>query len=111
MGFISTHLIKEALDAVGQTQLKQSEQDSFKSFNPILIIKQISARTSCQTHRPESHEHTSRYEHSGQPISITKYSGVVMNKRQTSKRGPANHKQISERKNNSSVSIGEHLEN
>lgn len=55
--------IKEALDAERQTRLKLSDEGRFKSLNPILIIKQISARASRHTRRPESQEHRSRFEH------------------------------------------------
>lgn len=51
-GLISTQPINEALDTVGQTQLEQAHGGHLKCFNPT-IIKQIRARTWCQTHRPE----------------------------------------------------------
>lgn len=68
-GLINIQLIKEAVDAVGQTQLEQTVEGS---FNPMLIIKQISVRTRCRTHRPGSQKHTSRSQHSFQPNSFPK---------------------------------------
>lgn len=76
-GFISIQPIKEALGAGGQTRLKVLDKGRFKSFNPMVIMNEISARTSRQTRRPESHGCTSGYEHSGLPTANYFHNQII----------------------------------